>query len=162
VVDLAALIGLFLIIAGIACCALPIIPGPPLSYAALILLSVSREWKAFSKSLLLLLGIITLIVTAGDYVIPLFKTKKYGASRLGLWGGVIGMLAGILFISPYGPFIGAIVGAAIGEIIASRNEKSSVHMGPGVFIGTVLGILYRLSVCGIISVYFRRELFALN
>ncbi len=158
--SIVALIGMFLIIAGIAGCALPIIPGPPLSYTALILLSVYRDWKTFSKSLLLSLGILTLIVTLLDYLIPRFRTKKYGASRTGLWGGVLGMLAGLFFHSPYAPFIGALVGATIGEVIAGRKEKSSLHKGLGVFIGTVLGVLYRLSLCGIIAVYFTREAYA--
>jgi len=44
------ILGSTLIFAGIVGCVLPVIPGPPLSYGALILLSLAYKWEAFSPS----------------------------------------------------------------------------------------------------------------
>jgi len=154
------IIGFLLIIAGIVGCVLPIIPGPPLSYAGLILLSIARKWEAFSSGFLVTMGIITLVVTVLDYVMPLLTAKKYGASKFGIWGSVIGMIAGMIFFPPFGLFIGAFLGAVLGELVFSKNKKSSLKAGLGVFIGTILGIVYKLSVSGVIAFYFIRAVFA--
>lgn len=64
------IIGFFLIIAGIIGCVLPMVPGPILSYTALIMLSISNHWKPFQIAFLVVMGIITLVVTFLGYVMP--------------------------------------------------------------------------------------------
>jgi len=40
------IIGLLLAILGFVGCLLPVLPGPPLSYIALLVLSFARDWQA--------------------------------------------------------------------------------------------------------------------
>lgn len=157
---LLVIIGFVLIIAGIIGCVLPLVPGPPLSYIALILLSIAKGWEPFSAAFLIAMGAVTLVVTVLDYVMPIFIAKRYGASRFGLWASVFGMLAGMLLFPPFGLFIGAFLGAVLGEFLSSRNHRSALKAGLGVFVGTVLGIVYRLSVSGIIAAYYVKAAFA--
>ena len=42
------ILGFIFLAAGIVGCVLPIIPGPPLAYASLILVSIARGWEAVS------------------------------------------------------------------------------------------------------------------
>ena len=58
------ILGFIVIAAGIIGCVLPIIPGPPLCYAALILLSFARKWQAFSPAVLIVLGAAAAAVAA--------------------------------------------------------------------------------------------------
>lgn len=153
------IIGFVLIVAGIVGCVLPFIPGPPLSYIALILLSIAKRWEAFSTAFLIIMGVITLIVTVLDYVMPIFIAKKYGASKLGLWASVLGMLAGMIFFPPFGMLIGAFLGAILGELLSSRDHRSALKAGAGVFVGTVLGIVYRLALSGIIAAFYVKAVF---
>ena len=146
--------GFVLIGVGIIGCVLPLVPGPPLSYIALVLLSIAKNWEPFSAAFLIIMGAITLIVTVLDYVMPIFIAKKYGASRLAMWASIIGMLAGMLLLPPFGLFIGAFLGAAVGEFFSRSDTRSALRAGPGVFVGTVLGIVYRLSVSGIIASHY--------
>ncbi|MCB9016644.1 MAG: DUF456 domain-containing protein, partial [Lentimicrobiaceae bacterium] len=78
-------LGVLLTISGIVGCILPFIPGPPLSYAALlVLLLVDKD--IFGSSFLLIWLIVTIAVTLLDYYVPVWGTKKFGGSSKGVWG----------------------------------------------------------------------------
>ena len=94
------IIGLILAIAGMIGCILPILPGPLLSFCALILLSWIKNWQILSQTFLVVMGVVTVILMLLDYVAPALGAKKYGASKRGLWGSAMGMIIGIFFIPP--------------------------------------------------------------
>jgi uncharacterized protein YqgC (DUF456 family) len=148
--------GFILLAAGIIGCVLPVIPGPPLSYAALILLSIAWKWEAFTPTLLIVLGLCTVVVTVLDYLLPILISKKKGAGKAGIWGSLIGMVAGIVFFPPFGVIIGTFVGAVLGELIFSNRPDSALKAGWGVFLGTMLGIVLKLGVSGVIAFFFTR------
>ncbi len=135
---------------------LPAIPGPPLSYAALILLSFIRRWQAFSPALLIILGVCTAAVTLLDFFLPVLASKRKGASKAGVWGSIIGMLAGMIFFPPFGMIVGTLAGAVIGELIFSKHRENALRAGWGVFLGTMLGIALKLAVSGAIAFYYTR------
>ena len=95
------------LLAGIVGCILPIIPGPPLAYLSLILLSIAFRWQAFSPTFLIVMGILTVVVTALDFLLPVLMSKKKGAGKAGVWGSVLGMIAGIIFhfLNPDNAFV---------------------------------------------------------
>jgi len=149
-------LGAVFVIAGLAGCVVPILPGPPISYIALILVSWAHSWKAFTPTFLIVVGIITAIVTVADFILPVYLPKRYGASKFGVWGSIIGMIAGMVFFPPFGLILGTFVGAVLGELIFSRNARSSLRAALGVFVGTVAAIFLKVSVSGIIGFYFFR------
>ncbi len=154
------ILGFILILAGIVGCVLPIIPGPPLTYIALMMLSVAYKWEAFSVTFLIVMGIITVVVTAMDYVLPLFTAKKFGASKYGIWGSILGMITGLIFLPPFGLLIGAFLGAVAAELIFNDDMKKSLKAGLGVFIGTILSIFVKLGTSGVMAFYFIKAVFA--
>jgi uncharacterized protein YqgC (DUF456 family) len=150
------ILGFVLLALGIIGCVLPAIPGPPLSYAALILLSFIRRWQAFSPTLLIILGVCTVGVTLLDFFLPVLASKRKGASKVGIWGSIIGMLAGMIFFPPFGMVLGTFAGAVIGELIFSKHRENALRAGWGVFLGTMLGIALKLAVSGAIAFYYIR------
>ncbi|UCF99762.1 MAG: DUF456 domain-containing protein [Spirochaetaceae bacterium] len=148
------ILGFIVLAAGIVGCVLPIIPGPPLAYASLILLSIARSWEPFSPVVLIVLGAVTAAVTVLDYLMPLITSKWKGASKAGIWGSVAGMIVGMIFFPPFGVIIGTFVGAVLGELLFSNRPDSALKAGWGVFLGTMLGIALKLAVSGVIAVYF--------
>ncbi|HZK96941.1 MAG TPA: DUF456 domain-containing protein, partial [Prolixibacteraceae bacterium] len=96
--------GSLLMILGIAGCLLPMLPGPPLSYLGLIAIQLSSKIN-FSPKFLISWGVIVILVSILDYVIPIWGTKYFGGSKYGVWGSMAGLLAG-LFIPPIGIIIG--------------------------------------------------------
>lgn len=149
-------LGFVVLAAGIVGCVLPIIPGPPLAYAALILLSIARKWEAVSPTALIVLGVLAAAVTVMDYLMPLITSKWKGASKAGIWGSLAGMIAGMIFFPPFGVIIGTFVGAVLGELLFSKRPDGALRAGWGVFLGTMLGIALKLAVSGVIAVYFLR------
>lgn len=149
-------LGFIVLAAGIVGCVLPIIPGPPLAYAALILLSIARKWEAFPPAVLIVLGLVAAAVTVMDYLMPLITSKWKGASKAGIWGSVAGMIVGMIFFPPFGVIIGTFVGAVLGELLFSKRPDGALKAGWGVFLGTMMGIGLKLAVSGVIALYFLR------
>lgn len=147
-------LGLLISLAGLVGCILPVIPGPPLSYLGLIILSFAQGWEPFSATFLIVMAGITLAVTVLDYVIPALGAKKYGASRAGVWGSVFGMIAGIIFFPPFGMLIGAFAGAVLGEMAAGREDVRALKAGWGVFVGTVMAMALKLAASGAMLYYY--------
>ena len=150
-------VGLLFALAGIIGCLLPVIPGPALSFLSLMLLSYAREWEAFSPTFLVVMGILTIFVSILDYAVPAGGAKKFGASKWGVTGSVVGMLIGTLFFPPWGLFIGAFLGAFTGEIIARKGGKEALRAGWGVFIGIMIGTGLKLAFTGIVLFFYLRE-----
>jgi uncharacterized protein YqgC (DUF456 family) len=155
------LIGGLLVIAGIAGCVLPVLPGPPLGFVGLILLWWARDWQAgsFGVTEVAVLGILAGAVTVLDLVLPVWGAKRYGASRAGLWGSVLGMLAGMLWFPPFGMLAGAFVGALAGEFLVGKREGEAAKAAWGVFVGTMAGVGLKLAVSIAIGVFYVLELF---
>ena len=149
-------LGSISLLAGIIGCILPIIPGPPLAYLSLILLSIAHHWQAFSPAFLIVMGILTVVVTLLDYLLPVLMSKKKGAGKAGVWGSVLGMIAGIIFFPPFGMLIGAFVGAVAGELIFNKQNEKPLKAGWGIFLGTLLGIFTKLGLSGVIAYCFLR------
>ena len=147
------------LIIGIVGCIVPGIAGPPFSYASLILLSIAKRWEPFSAKFLIIMAIITIIVTGLDYILPAAGAKKYGASKLGFWGAVVGMILGILFFPPLGMIIGAFIVAVLGELLQGKQSYEALKAGWGVFMGVMLAVLLKLIATGIMTFYFIKALF---
>jgi uncharacterized protein YqgC (DUF456 family) len=153
------ILGLLFAMVGLAGCILPVIPGPPFSFLALIILSWAKDWEPFSSTFLIIMAGLTILLTILDYVVPVIGAKKYGASKLGLWGSIIGILIGLFFFPPLGMLIGAIVGALAGELIAGKEIKKALRAGWGVFVGNMLVIVLKLAFSGVILFFYAKEIF---
>ncbi len=154
------LLGVALVLAGIVGCILPVLPGPPLAFVGLLLLWAARSWHAqsFGVTHVLVLGALSVVVTVIDFLLPVWGAKRHGASRLGLWGSVVGMLVGLVFFPPFGMIAGAFLGALGGEFLAGKAEGDALRAAWGVFVGTIAGIGFKLAVSLAIAVVYVVEL----
>ncbi len=150
--------GIFFLIAGILGCILPVLPGPPLSYVGLLLLHFTSKYQ-FTSGFLILWAVITVVVYAIDYVIPVWGTKKFGGSKRGVWGSIIGLVIGFFFFPPFGIIIGPFAGAVIGEITSGKETGAALKSGFGSFVGFLTGTILKLIVSGMMTWYFGKELF---
>lgn len=159
------IIGIILIIAGIVGCILPVIPGPPLSYAGLLLLHFTTKVD-LSVFILVTTGIAATVATILDYIVPVWGTKKAGGSKWGVRGSGLGLIVG-LFFGPWGIFIGPFMGAFIAEIIYHFTKKSdisesdkllkSLKAATGSFLGLMFGVVLKLIVSCFIAFLFFKE-----
>lgn len=150
-------LGVIFIISGILGCVLPVIPGPPLSYIGLLFLHFTERYQ-FSSRFLIIWAAITIVVYALDYLIPAWGTKKFGGSKRGVWGSIIGLVVGLFFFPPFGIIIGPFLGAVIGELTAGKDSGAALKSGFGSFIGFLAGTLLKLITSGMMTWYFFKEL----
>jgi len=151
-------IGSILMLLGLAGSILPILPGPPLSFIGLFLLALLRHFSPpLTPTLIIIMAIATILVIAMDYVIPLLGAKKYGASKWGIWGSVLGMAIGI-FWSPFAMLAGAFIGAVLAEWLVGKKHGDALRAGWGVVMGTLLATILRLGLSGVMTYYFVRAL----
>lgn len=150
--------GGILMLLGIAGGVLPILPGPILSFGGLLLLALIKNFSPpLTPTLMIVLAIVSIAVTVTDYIIPLLGAKRYGASTWGTWGAVLGMVIGIFF-SPFGMFLGALIGAVVVEWLVQKEKDQALKAGWGVLMGTLLGTVLKLGVSGMMAYYFIRGL----
>ncbi len=146
------ILGVILMLVGLAGCILPFLPGPPLCYLALLIQQLQSDPPYSTKFLLIWAGI-SAVVVALDYVVPVYGTKKFGGTRYGMWGSVIGLVAG-LWLGPFGLIAGPFIGAFVGELIGNARSEDALKAALGSFIGFVTGTLLKLIVCLVMGWYF--------
>jgi uncharacterized protein YqgC (DUF456 family) len=105
------------------------------------------------------MGLLTVLLTVLDYVIPAGGAKKFGASKAGIWGSLFGMPLGLFFFPPWGILIGGIAGAFLGELIAGKDRNNALRASWGVFIGYVAGTALKLAFSTIVFFFYIKELF---
>jgi hypothetical protein len=151
-------LGVVLMLVGLAGCVLPFLPGPPLCYLALLAQQLRTD-PPYTSKFLIIWAVVTIIVTGLDYIIPLYGTKKFGGSQYGMWGCVIGLVGG-LWLGPFGLIVGPFLGALIGELIGNASSEHALRAALGSFVGFLLGTLLKLIACFVMGWYFVKPLFA--
>lgn len=151
------ILGALMMLIGIAGAVLPVLPGPPLSYLGLLLLHFTDKYQ-FSTKFLIIWGVISLAIYFLDQVIPVWGTKKFGGSKQGVWGSLISLLAGMIFLGPIGIIAGPFLGAVVGELIAGKRSSQALHSGIGSLLGFLAGTILKLIISGMMCWYFMEKL----
>ena len=135
---------------GIVGCIVPGLPGVPVAYVGLWI-AQATERVDFSWQMLLVWGIVTIVATVLDYVVPAWGTKRYGGTKYGVWGSTIGVFVG-LFFGAVGVIAGPLVGAILGELLGGKEVMEALKAGWGSFIGLLCGTVLKLICCGLMTV----------
>lgn len=130
------ILALILAIAGIIGAVAPVLPGPPLSFAALLLLLLC-EGNDISTVTLITTGVLAVAITIIDYIAPVWLTKKSGGSKYGTWGATIGLVIGMFFALP-GILIGPFLGAYLGELMADTPSSKAFKVACMSFVAFML------------------------
>ncbi len=134
-----------LIVAGIAGTLLPMLPGTALVFAGLLLGAWIDDFTLVSGFTVAVLGVLTLISWAVDYLSGLLGAKKVGATPQAVIGAAIGTLLGI-FTGLWGLVFMPLAGAAIGEYIAIRDMVQARRVGVATWIGMMVGAVLKIAI----------------
>lgn len=138
--DIALSIAAFLLsILGIVGCIVPALPGVLLSYAGLLCAYFTSYSHMESAALWWWLAIV-IAVSAVDYFLPAWMTRRFGGSRAGAIGATVGVFAGFFFFPPIGIVLGPFIGAVLGELMNNKQEVSKAFLvGMGSFLSFIVG-----------------------
>ena len=148
------IIGCICLLVGMAGCIVPMLPGPPIAYVALVLLHFTDKVD-FTATQLLLWLLLVIAIQILDYFIPMFGVKRFGGTK---WGCMAGTFAGIFLFPPWGIIIGPFAGAFIGELLGGKETHHALKAGMGAFIGFLFGTVLKVAVCGWFIFCFVRAL----
>lgn len=143
---LIAILGFILILSGLLGSFLPLLPGPPISFAGLLLLHFFGN-ATVSNSILIVFAVLVIALVFLDYLLPIWTTKKFGGSKAGQWGATVGVLLGI-FAGPWGIILGPLLGAYLGELIAGSNNQNAWQSAKGALLGFLLGTGLKIILVG--------------
>lgn len=147
-----------LIVIGLVGSVVPVLPGPPLSWAGILLIHLTT-FASFSSTFLWVTAIMMIVITILDYYVPIWGTKKFGGTRKGVIGSTLGLLVGLFIFPPFGIIIGPFVGAFVGEMLANRDDtRKALKSATGSFLGFVLGTGMKLAFGGVMFFYYIRAL----
>lgn len=127
VVMLAGLVGTFI----------PALPGLPIIWVAALVYAILTGFQSIGWLFLLLTGLVVLLVQVAEQMARAWGAKRFGASKWGTWGAVIGSLIGLFFM-PFGLFLGPFLGALLAELVQGRSFEEAAKAGWGGLVG-VLG-----------------------
>ncbi len=142
-------------ITGLAGCLLPIIPGPLIVWVGMLIHKIWVPEDSVSWWIIFISAIFVGFTFLLDYLLTLAGAKKFGASRAGAIGALLGGFIGLL-IPPFivwviiGPFIGALAG----ELITGNNLQKASRVGWGSFLGTLAGFAAKTTICFLIIGFF--------
>ena len=135
-----------LLAAGLLGAVVPLVPGPPLSFAGLLALYFSGR-GSFLPVYLAVWGCVAVGAMLMDFFLPSLMTKRFGGSRFASIGSFFGLLIGIIFFSPYGVILGPFLGALAGEFLHRRGVSSDAFKAAlGAFLSFIVGAGVKLTV----------------
>lgn len=153
---LISILAMFAGILGIIGCIIPVVPGPPVAWIGMLLLYIWGNGALFglgpvSTFSLTFWGIVVVIVTIFDYLVPVLFTKVTGGTKAGGWGAFVGLLFGVVLSilwSPIALVICAFLGAFLAELIfGDISVKDSFLSAVGSVLGFVVGATVKLIIC---------------
>jgi uncharacterized protein YqgC (DUF456 family) len=138
-------IAVLLVVAGIVGTVVPVLPGPVLVFAGLLLAAWIDGFEKVGWIPLLVLGVLTALSFLADLAATGAGAKKAGASKQAVIGAMIGSFVGIFF-GIVGIFVGPFAGAAAGEFLAKRDLVRAGQVGYGTLFGLVLGAALKIAL----------------
>lgn len=136
---LIALVSIVLLVLGIIGTFLPVLPGLLLSLCGLLIYKFGTDTPLSMVYIWIFIALTGLSVVL-NYVIPARTTRKYGGTRWGSVGSVIGTLVGMFFIPiPFGFLIGMFLGVFVGELLHDASDKKKAWNSTK---GALIGFLY--------------------
>ena len=120
-----------LVLGGIAGTVFPILPGVALVFAGLFLAAWTGDFERVTWVSLTILGMLTVASFVVDFIATILGVKRVGATRLAIYGALLGTLVGIFFGLAgliFGPFIGRQGTRPMSCLCPSRAIPPEIHV----------------------------------
>ena len=139
------IVGVALVVIGIAGIVFPALPGTVLIFAGLLMTAWANDFTRVGPWTLVLIGLIGAASYAVDFVAAALGARHVGASRSAVAGAALGTLFGIPFGLP-GVFLGPLVGAVLGELSVNRQLGRATGVGLAAWIGFLIGTVVKVAL----------------
>lgn len=138
-------LGLVIIVIGLAGVFLPVLPGAPLIFVGMAVIAWSGDFGRISGFTVAFLGLLAMLSWSIDYVAASLGVQHVGASSLAVLGAIVGTVLG-LFAGLVGVLLGPIIGATLGEWLARRDGVQATRAGFAAGLSFLLGIVAKIGI----------------
>jgi uncharacterized protein len=138
-------VGIALVVVGLAGIILPALPGHVLILAGLVLAAWADGFTRVSVWTLVVLGVIAAASYLVDFAGAAVGAKKLGASSRAMLGAGLGTIAGLFFGLP-GIILGPFAGAVIGELTVKQDLRQAGKAGVAAWIGFAVGTAVKVGM----------------
>jgi len=132
-----------LMIVGMVGVIVPGIPGIPLAWLGLFIYAIGTGFERISAITIIVLFILMALIMLIDFLAPMLGAKKYKASKFGILGAFVGLIAGIIFFGFWGIIVGPFIGAFTVELLAKRQPRIALRSAFGTLVGFIAGTLLK-------------------
>jgi uncharacterized protein YqgC (DUF456 family) len=134
-----------LVLMGLAGTVLPLLPGTLLVWAGLLLGAWIDDFTRVSVLAVVFITLLAALAWALDFVAGLMGAKRAGASRLALVGAAVGTIVGI-FMGLVSVLFMPLVGAAIGEYWAQKDQQRAAKVALATWVGLLVGMVAKIAI----------------
>jgi uncharacterized protein len=134
-----------LILIGIAGTVLPALPGPLFVLLGVGMAAWIDGFTRVGTVAVVIVAVLAVMAWVLDYAAGMLGAKKVGASKQALFGAAIGTVVG-LFMGFVGVLFMPLVGAAVGEYLARRDEQHALKVGVATWLGILAGLAAKVVI----------------
>ncbi|TFY97833.1 DUF456 domain-containing protein [Ramlibacter rhizophilus] len=138
-------LSVLLIGVGIAGTVLPALPGTVLVLAGIVVGAWIDDFTRVGWVALASVTVLAIVSGVVDYLSGVLGAQRAGASRLAVIGAAVGTVAGI-FMGFVGVLFMPLVGAAVGEWLARRDQVNAMRIGVATWVGLMIGMVAKVAL----------------
>lgn len=139
------ILAIALMLVGAAGIVLPALPGVPLLFAGMVVAAAIDDFQRVGWITLTVLGALTLLAVAVDFLASVMGVKYAGAHRRAVWGSLLGTMIGLFFGLP-GLLLGPFIGALAGELSVHGRMVQAGRAGVATWFGLIFGTLAKIAI----------------
>lgn len=133
----------------------PVIPSVVFILGGFLLYGLFFSFEPFNWFFWIVQIMFVLLLFSADYLANMFGVKKYGGTKVGIWGSTIGLLVGPFVLPFLGIILGPFIGAVLAELIFSKKSvNESIKIGIGSVIGFISSVITKTIIQLIMIGYF--------
>jgi len=121
---------------------LPGLPGTPVIVIGAFIYGFLEGFHLVSIKFLLILTGLSIVAEVLEYIVSGIGAKKFGGSKYGIIGAIVGGLIGIIFGGPLGVLVGMLSGSIIVELITGKDLIAAGKIGVGALLGALGGSIF--------------------
>lgn len=160
-ISAAWLITVSLLIVGLVGCVAPVLPGPPIIFAAAVAhrFLLGAEGSGLAWWSFLILGAMAIAVLVVDFMSGAAGAKWFGGTKWGSLGALVGGVIGLFFL-PVGLLAGPLLGAYGFEMAFAKKESHPAMVsGVGSVAGTIVGMVVKVFFGILMVAWFLLDVF---
>ena len=134
-------------LAGVAATFFPVVPATIIIWAAALLHALLTGFQPLDWTFLIGLALVGSSAFVIDNLAAAWGARKFGGSSAAGWGALLGGIAGIFVLPPFGFLICPVIGAVMLEMLVSKKPfEEALKSGIGTLVGMLGGIGLKLLI----------------